>query len=307
MAPAAAALVAATLLLPLQPVLAASATTVLRQLRTTAVECDPGCGPSNSCCDHDKCSSEYPVSTKVKGDCCFLWVGDCHTCCKAPPAPPRPPPPAPPGRALPPVPPAPPMPPLRPTAGAPRPHLVLFVVDDMGWAALGARNPGHVLTPNMDREASNGIMLERHYTYRWCSPTRSSLMTGRLPYHVLQSTNYVERRYNMIAAKLKQVGYSTHQFGKWHMGAVAPWMTPHGRGFDTSLGYLSGGEDHYTQIQRGNIFGGVGVDLYETDAPAYTHNGTYACYTYNDAILKTIALAHNQPVPLFLYIALQVR
>ena len=85
-------------------------------------------------------------------------------------------------------------------------------------------------------------------------------------------------------------------------------MTPHARGFKTSLGYLSGGEDHYTQIQRGNIFGGVGVDLYETDAPAYTHNGTYACYTYNDAILKTIALAHNQPdVPLFLYIALQAR
>jgi hypothetical protein len=33
------------------------------------------------------------------------------------------------------------------------------------------------------------------------------------------------------------------------MGAVAPWMTPHGRGFDSSLGFLSGGEDHYTQVR----------------------------------------------------------
>ena len=119
---------------------------------------------------------------------------------------PGPSPPAPAPAPLPPVPPAPPLPPLPPTAGAPRPHLVLFVVDDMGWAALGKRNPGNVRTPNMDREADAGVMLERHYAYRWCSPTRSSLMTGRLPYHVLQSTNYVDRRFNMMAAKLQQVG-----------------------------------------------------------------------------------------------------
>ena len=89
------------------------------------------------------------------------------------------------------------------------------------------------------------------------------------------------------------------------MGAVAPWMTPHSRGFDTSLGYLSGGEDHYTQIQRGNIFGQPGVDFWQTDRPAYGLNGTYACYTYDEAIARTIAAAAQQR-PLFLYVALQV-
>ena len=40
-------------------------------------------------------------------------------------------------------------------------------------------------------------------------------MTGRLPYHVLEGTNYVSGGMNMIAAKLRQVGYATHQVGKW--------------------------------------------------------------------------------------------
>ena len=65
-------------------------------IAAAAVACDPGCGPSNSCCDHDKCPSAYPVSTKVKGDCCFLWAGDCQTCCKAAAPPPPPPTPLPP-------------------------------------------------------------------------------------------------------------------------------------------------------------------------------------------------------------------
>ena len=54
-----------------------------------------------------------------------------------------------------------------------------------------------------------------------------------------------------------------------HLGATMQWMTPAGRGFDTSFGYLSGGEDHYTHMIGGAGFGCPGTDLYETDAPAY--------------------------------------
>ena len=67
--------------------------------------------------------------------------------------------------------------------GAPRPHILLFVVDDMGWAALGHRNPGHVVTPNFDAAAADGIILDRHYVHWHCSPTRRSLLTGRTPLH----------------------------------------------------------------------------------------------------------------------------
>ena len=60
---------------------------------SATVECDPSCDGSDPCCASDSCSSDYPVAKAVSGSCCFLWSGDCHTCCKSPP-PPLPPTPS---------------------------------------------------------------------------------------------------------------------------------------------------------------------------------------------------------------------
>ena len=134
-------------------------------------------------------------------------------------------------------------------------------------------------------------------------------MTGRLPYHVLQQTDHVDRNMKMLPAKLKEAGYRTHQVGKWLLGLLAPWMTPHGRGFDTSLGYLAGGEDHYSQYQnKAKVFGCVGTDLYDTDKPAIGRNGTYGAYIYNAEVQRVIAAhdATDKAHPLMMYIATQV-
>ena len=50
-----------------------------------------------------------------------------------------------------------------------------------------------------------------------------------------------------LADKLSSAGYATHQLGKWHLGMSAPAYLPHNRGFDSSFGYLGGGESHFTQ------------------------------------------------------------
>jgi arylsulfatase A-like enzyme len=56
-----------------------------------------------------------------------------------------------------------------------------YDADDMGWAAMGYHNPGNVFTPNFDEEAAAGIILDRHYSFRWCAPTRSALVSFGLP------------------------------------------------------------------------------------------------------------------------------
>ena len=83
-------------------------------------------------------------------------------------------------------------------------------------------------------------------------------------------------------------------------------VTPHGRLFNTSLGYLQGMEDHYTQDKSTpvNNQSCKGVDLWATDKPAYGQNGTYGGYIYGNRAMEIIK-KHDQNVPLFVYMAIQ--
>ena len=70
----------------------------------------------------------------------------------------------------------------RPAPHAP-PHIVILFVDNLGWANVGyhrppALDPSQLSTPNIDALAAAGMELDRHYTYKFCSPSRSSLMSG---------------------------------------------------------------------------------------------------------------------------------
>ena len=59
-----------------------------------------------------------------------------------------------------------------------KPHLVFFMADDLGWNNVGWHN-SDMLTPHADALVKEGRELDRHYAFIYCSPSRSSLMTGR--------------------------------------------------------------------------------------------------------------------------------
>ena len=138
----------------------------------------------------------------------------------------------------------------------------------------------------------DGLELDRHYAYRWCTPTRSATLSGRLPVHVFEGGGGtcnehfgIPRGMTVIGSKLKSAGYSTHQFGKasrpprprpflpgasltchrraaqWDAGNASPDHIPLGRGFDSSLGYFDHCNDYNT---------------YRPQTPFHNENGAVA-------------------------------
>lgn len=102
-----------------------------------------------------------------------------------------------------------------PAAAPPRPHLIYILIDDLGWSNIGFHNKA-VLTPNVDALVQDGVELTNHYVYKFCSPTRSSVLSGRLPIHVNQENSATEQRYagiplgmTLISEQLKKAGYAT--------------------------------------------------------------------------------------------------
>lgn len=171
--------------------------------------------------------------------------------------------------------------------GSDKPHIVMHLVDDWGWANAGwhanERNMNEVKTPRMDQLVKEGIELDRAYSFQFCSPTRSSLQSGRYPMHVndknadvtihnprdpISGFAGIPRNMTGIAAKMKLAGYRTHQIGKWDAG-MATWdHTPIGRGYDTSLGYFHHDNDYFTDAV------GPIIDIWDTDRPAFGMNSS---------------------------------
>ena len=133
-------------------------------------------------------------------------------------------------------------------------NFLFFLVDDMGWADIGANGSKFHETPHIDRLAATGMRFTQGYAAcPVCSPTRASIMTGRHPVRVditdwipgqsNRATNkllHPQDRNNLaheevtIAEQLKKHSYQTFFAGKWHLGSEGHW--PEDQGFDINIG-----------------------------------------------------------------------
>ncbi len=130
-----------------------------------------------------------------------------------------------------------------------RPNVIFIFADDLGWGDLGCYGHPLLKTPNLDRMAREGTLFTQFYVNSpVCSPSRCAFMTGQYPArHKVHGhyaspaqnkargmDNWLDPKVSNVAALLKQSGYATAHFGKWHLGSGEGAPSPADYGFDES-------------------------------------------------------------------------
>ena len=125
------------------------------------------------------------------------------------------------------------------------PNVILIVTDDQGYGDFGFTGNHHVKTPVLDNLARQSIRFNNFYVCPVSAPTRAGLMTGRYSLRTGVRDTYnggamMASSEVTIAEILREAGYSTGHFGKWHLGDNYP-LRPVDQGFDESVMHLAGG------------------------------------------------------------------
>lgn len=140
-----------------------------------------------------------------------------------------------------------------------QPNVILIVVDDLGWNDVGYHG-SEIQTPTINRLAREGVELNRFYVHPTCSPTRSSLMTGKAALRLghlnplgKNNAKGLPLSEKILPQYFKENGYQTNLVGKWHLGRFKKEYWPNNRGFDHFYGYLTGGVGHYDHVHGGGL------------------------------------------------------
>lgn len=187
-----------------------------------------------------------------------------------------------------------------PAATAPRPNIVFFLIDDLGYTDVGYHG-GAIKTPNIDRLAAAGAKLEAFYVQPVCSPTRAALMTGRYPMRHGLQVNVVRpwAKYGLpldertLAQGLQSAGYVTAICGKWHLGHFTPEYLPTRRGFTHQYGHYNGMIDYFEHSRDG------GFDWHRDDK--VNRDEGYSTVLLGNEAVRLIE-KQDSAKPLFLYV-----
>jgi arylsulfatase A len=176
-----------------------------------------------------------------------------------------------------------------------KPNVVIILADDLGCGDMSLYN-GWIDTPRIDKMAREGVRFtDFHSNSSVCSPTRIAFMTGRYQQRVgivdvivgTRDKKGLEPSEVTIAGLLKNAGYKTALFGKWHCGTDLR-HNPTKHGFDEFVGFLTGAGDYH---KHRNWYEGTQVK----------EQKGYSTHIITD--LSVDFIRRNKDNPFFLYIS----
>ncbi|MDE0865367.1 MAG: arylsulfatase [Rubripirellula sp.] len=184
-----------------------------------------------------------------------------------------------------------------------RPNIVVIMPDDQGYGDQGVTGNRVIRTPNIDALAQDSASMSDFYVCPVCSPTRASLMTGRYHYRTrvvdtFKGRSMMEPDEITIAEILRDSGYATGIFGKWHLGDNYP-LRPIDQGFDESYIHRGGGLAQPSEpIENGKRY--TNPILFENGKQIQTKG--YCTDLYFDAAINFIDRCKADETPFFVYL-----
>ena len=181
-----------------------------------------------------------------------------------------------------------------------KPNIILLLTDDQGYGDMACNGNPWIKTPEMDKLHDQSVRLTDFHVGTTCAPTRSGLMTGRNcnevgVWHTIMGRNFLRQGEVTLAGILKDNGYRTAMFGKWHLGDNYP-CRPEDRGFEHALIHGGGGVGQTPDYWNNDYFD----DTYFRDGVPEKFTG-YCTDIWFDEALKFIE--KNKKGPFFCYLA----
>ncbi|ODN02400.1 Arylsulfatase J [Orchesella cincta] len=191
-----------------------------------------------------------------------------------------------------------------------RPNVILIIADDLGFNDVSFHGSPQIPTPNLDALAFSGVIFNSYYVSPICTPSRTALFSGRHPIHTGMQHNVIfgttpygfPLEHKLLPEYLKDIGYSTHLIGKWHLGHFKRKYTPTCRGFDSFYGHWTGHKDYYDNMAQESGPQAWGYDMRRGLETTYENFGVYTTDLYTDEA-NSIIRSHNKSKPLFLTVS----
>jgi arylsulfatase A-like enzyme len=182
-----------------------------------------------------------------------------------------------------------------------KPNVIFILTDDQGYGDLSCHGNPWLQTPNIDKLHSESFRFTNFHSGTTSAPTRSGLMTGKYcnkvgVWHTINGRSLLAADETTLAERLKNAGYSTAIFGKWHLGDNYPFR-PQDRGFTETLVHRGGGVGQQPDYWNNDYFG----DTYFRNGTPEKFDGYCTDVWFSEA-LKYIEKSKDKPF--FCYIAL---